>query len=118
MTDTVPVIVTIDAIDKCHGCGTLLAQAVVSLSIAGIEQRLLGVQIRRDGAQLKVLAPAFRHWRRGVWLPAIEWDDTQISEAIAAELLEAYHNMPPALSPMSSVGEETPPPNTTMEASR
>jgi hypothetical protein len=117
MTDTVPVTVTVDAIDRCTGCGTLLAQAVVSLSIAGIAQRLIGVQVRRDGTQLKVLAPAFRHWRRGVWLPAIEWDDTQISAAIAAELLEAYHNMPPALSP-SFVGEETSPPFLTTEGVR
>jgi len=117
MTDTVPVIVTIDAIERTHGTGTLLAQAVISLSIAGIEQRILGVQIRRDGTRLKVQAPAFRHWRRGVWLPAIEWDDNQISQAIAVELLDAYQNMPPALSP-SSVGEETPPLNAAMEAAR
>jgi hypothetical protein len=108
MTDTVPVIVTVDAIDRCRGCGTLLAQAVVSLSIAGIEQRILGVQIRRDGERLRVLPPTFKHWRRGVALASIEWDDTQISAAIAAELLEAFANMPPASS--SFRGEEALPP--------
>jgi len=104
MTDTVPVIVTIDAIDKCTASGSLLAQAVVSLSIAGIEQRIMGVQIRRDGDRLRVLPPTFKHWRRGVALPAIEWPDSQISSAIASELLEAFANMPPASSSFRGEG--------------
>jgi hypothetical protein len=96
---TVNVEVTVDAVERCVGSGSLFAQAVVTVDVAGVPLELLGVQIRRDGQRLGVLLPQYRHWRRGIWMAANRWKlHPQIHQTIADELIDVFINMPPESS--------------------
>jgi hypothetical protein len=94
-SETVDVQVTVDAVERCVGSGSLVAQAVVAIDVAGIPLELFGVQIRRDGQRLGVLMPQFKHWRRGIWMPSVRWKlHPQIHQTITDELISVFTNMP------------------------
>lgn len=87
--------VSIDAVERCAGSGSMIAQAVVTVGVAGIPQELFGVQIRRDGQGLGALLPQFRHWRHGIWMPTNRWNfHPQIHQRIADEPIAVFTNMP------------------------
>jgi hypothetical protein len=84
--------VTVDAVERCIGSGSLLAQGVVTIDTAGIPQELFGLQIRRDGQQLSVQMPQFKHWRRGIWMPSNRWRfHPQIHQTIADQLIDVFN---------------------------
>ena len=87
--DTVAVQIMVGEIGACRGTGSLYAQAHVVLGIRGVDVQLCGVQVRRspDG-RLRVQAPQYKHWRSGIWLPAVLLDP-DITSAIADEVFAA-----------------------------
>jgi hypothetical protein len=83
------VVITVGEVQRTEGTGSLYAQAEVILGIAGLDIMLCGVQVRRrPDDRLYVQAPRYKHWRSGLWLPAVIMDP-DITSAIAAEALAA-----------------------------
>ncbi len=91
MSDTVPVEVHVAGIQKLVGTGSLLALAMVEVSVpvvgGSFDFRLQGVQVRRtQDNRLLCQAPQFRDPTSGRWLPAVLLPP-ELRDAIGAEVL-------------------------------
>jgi hypothetical protein len=87
--ETVPVTFTLDGIERVQGAGRMVALAIVTLEVAGVEITLQGVQVRRrvDGG-LKCPPPTFRHPRTGLSVPCMVLPPA-LARALADDVLAA-----------------------------
>ena len=88
MSDTVPVQIRCDGVERLKGSGSLVGMAIVQVNIGGIEIGLQGVQVRNRAGRLVTQAPQFRCPRSGRWLPCIVLPP-ELSDAIGAEVNQA-----------------------------
>lgn len=84
---TVPVAFAVRGLETVRGAGRLVALAIVTIEVAGVELLLQGVQVVRGHAgSLQVQAPVFRHPASGRWTPAVVLPPA-LRDALGAEIL-------------------------------
>lgn|GEM_PF-2223107 len=85
-TESISVTYQVDHVETVKNAGRLVALAIVTITVEGVEFRIQGVRVmRQPTGLLAVEAPRFRS-PAGEWLPAVTLPDA-LKGAIADEIL-------------------------------